>query len=209
MIRRTAAVICCIAMIFAGAFALKAAEPVSVFGEGAVPGSADDPVVTRSYVLSELDQTRDELKESMEILSIRMDGLDGRISALEPDESQSSQQSGKKSSKNDDDDPVVEAPSASSEESGASGPLVFTVVEVPEGGRLIGEMGTEMILRAGTAVAIDNGADGITDLTSGQDLKSGESVVRNHMLIIPRADGRGISCSTHCYVMVKGGYTIE
>ena len=207
MIKKTAAVICCMAVILAGAFALKAAEPMSVYGEGAVPGSADDPVVTRSYVSDQISSAKEELKESMEIMSIRLDGIDGRLTALEPAEGKT--QSSAKPSKRDDDDPIVDAPEKSSSDQSATAPLVFTVVEVPEGGKLIGEMGTEMILRAGTAVAIDNGADGITDLTSGLDLKSGESVVKNHMLIIPRADGRGISCSTHCYVMVKGGYAIQ
>lgn len=89
------------------------------------------------------------------------------------------------------------------------GASIFLVVEVPAGARLIGEAGTEMILRGGKATALDNGVDGISDLTAGKDLKSGVSVTTNHLLLVPKADGRGISCSTQSWVMVKGGYTIE
>lgn len=86
---------------------------------------------------------------------------------------------------------------------------IFRVVEVPAGSKLIGDAGTEMILRGGKATALDNGVDGISDLTAGKDLKSGISVIANHLLLIPKEDGRGISCSTKSWVMVKGDYTIE
>jgi len=90
-----------------------------------------------------------------------------------------------------------------------SGSSSFVVVEVQAGQKVIGLEGTEMVLRGGSATAIDNGADGISDLTTGKDLKSPTKIDKNHLLLVPRADGRGIYCSTHAYVMVKGGYTIE
>ena len=85
----------------------------------------------------------------------------------------------------------------------------FVVVEVQAGQKVIGGEGTEMVLRGGSATAIDNGVDGISDLTTGKDLKSPTKIEKNHLLLVPRDDGRGISCSTHAYVMVKGGYTVE
>lgn len=91
----------------------------------------------------------------------------------------------------------------------ASGASSFAVVVVEEGQKLIGTEGTEMVLRGGKATAIDNGIDGISDLTSGKDLKSPAAISKNHLLLVPRSDGRGIHCSTRAYVMVKGGYTIE
>ena len=89
------------------------------------------------------------------------------------------------------------------------GSTIFQVVEVPAGSKLIGGAGTEMILRGGKATAIDNGVDGISDLTAGKDLKSSTAVISNHLLLVPKDDGRGISCSVQSWVMVKGEYTIE
>ncbi len=85
----------------------------------------------------------------------------------------------------------------------------FVVVEVPAGKSVIGEGGTELVLRSGQATAIDNGVDGVSDLTAAKDLKGGTQISANHLLLVPRSDGRGIKCGTLCYVMVKGAYTLE
>ena len=89
------------------------------------------------------------------------------------------------------------------------GSPVFTVIEVEAGKKVIGAEGTEMILRGGEAVALDNGVDGISDVTSGTDLKKGTVITRNHHLLVPKADGRGIQATAKIWVMVKGAYTIE
>ena len=86
---------------------------------------------------------------------------------------------------------------------------VFEVVEVEAGAKIIGAAGTEMILRGGKATAIDNGKDGISDLTAGKDLKTGTSISLNHLLLIPKDDGRGMNCTVQSWVMVKGEYTIK
>ncbi|MCF0151193.1 MAG: hypothetical protein HUJ80_07270 [Firmicutes bacterium] len=95
------------------------------------------------------------------------------------------------------------------EETPSQGSAVFQVVEVPAGTRVIGEEGTEMIVRSGYAYAIDNGVDGISDLTAGADLKGDTQIQKNHLLLIPRSDGRGIRCDGLCYVMIKGSYSFN
>ncbi|MCG8485656.1 MAG: hypothetical protein MJA31_20290 [Clostridia bacterium] len=85
----------------------------------------------------------------------------------------------------------------------------FEVLNLQENQSLIGKDSTEIILRSGTANAIDNGVDGISDLTGGKDLKSGDEIERNHLLIVPRDDGRGILATSEIWVMVKGGYEIK
>lgn len=91
----------------------------------------------------------------------------------------------------------------------SSGGATFVVVELQAGQSLIGKEGTEIVLRSGSATVIDNGAVGVSDLSSGTDLLNPAAVTKNHLLLVPRDDGRGIKCSTHAYVMVKGGYTIQ
>lgn len=85
----------------------------------------------------------------------------------------------------------------------------YEVVRVDAGKDVIATGSTEMILRSGTAKAIDNGSDGVSDMTSGIDLKTNYTVHANHLLLIPRDDGRGIRTQTECYLMIRGPYEIQ
>jgi len=85
----------------------------------------------------------------------------------------------------------------------------FSPIELKAGQRLIGKEGTEIILRSGEAAAIDNGENGVADLTSGVDLLSGHVVGQNHLLLVPRDDGRGIAALTDIWVLVRGDYTVQ
>ena len=85
----------------------------------------------------------------------------------------------------------------------------WDVIQVAQGKSVLGGEGTEIVLRSGTATALDNGKDGVSDLTAGADLKGGVNVEKNHLLLVPRQDGRGIYCATSCWVMVLGEYEIK
>lgn len=85
----------------------------------------------------------------------------------------------------------------------------YIVVKVDAGQKVVGAGGTEIILRSGEATAIDNGANGVSDITAGQDLMTGQKVGLNHLLLVPKDDGRGIHALTELYVMVRGPYTIQ
>lgn len=85
----------------------------------------------------------------------------------------------------------------------------YVVIELDEGMRVIGGESTEFILRGGNATAVGNAdGDGLTDITSGVDLKTGDSVAYNHLLIVPRPDGRGLDSHGKSWIMVKGSYEI-
>lgn len=85
----------------------------------------------------------------------------------------------------------------------------YTPVQLAAGQVLIGGEGTEIILRSGIATAIDNGANGVSDITAGLDLMTGADVGLNHLLLVPRDDGRGITAVTEIWVMIRGEYTIR
>lgn len=85
----------------------------------------------------------------------------------------------------------------------------FEVVELKVGDSLIGGQSTELILRSGKATAIDSPMGGLSDVTGAKDLVKNENVPANHLLIIPRDDGRGIKATTDIFVMVKGSYEIK
>src|SRR5665647_1744742 len=85
----------------------------------------------------------------------------------------------------------------------------YLPVKREAGQTLIGDEGTEIILRSGEATAIDNGANGVSDISAGKDLMTGNLVAVNHLLLIPRKDGRGIMVSTEAWVIIRGNYTIQ
>lgn len=92
-----------------------------------------------------------------------------------------------------------------------SGSGVFEPVVIKPGQKLIGGMGTELILRVGRAKAIANSQGGIVDVTGGIDIQDNKDIPKQHLLIIPRDDGRGIySLGTgDTILMVKGSYKVE
>ena len=83
------------------------------------------------------------------------------------------------------------------------------VVNLKAGEKLIAGQGTEIILRSGTAVAIDSPGGGLSNVTAGVDIRKGEKIPLNHLMIIPRADGRGAEAQTATVFMVRGTYRIE
>lgn len=85
----------------------------------------------------------------------------------------------------------------------------YEVVELKAGKSLIAEAGTEVILRSGEALAIVSPLGGLSDVTGAKDLKKDEKIPANHLLIIPRADGRGVRALVDCFLMVRGGHTIK
>ncbi len=87
---------------------------------------------------------------------------------------------------------------------------VWQVVKVDPGIRVLASDTGEVILRSGTARVIGNEYnEGISDLTSGRDVKNGEIIEKDHHLLIPRGDGRGIITETVCYIIYKGLYYMQ
>ncbi|MGI6605065.1 MAG: hypothetical protein ACOX2S_08565 [bacterium] len=83
------------------------------------------------------------------------------------------------------------------------------VLELEAGETLRAEAGAEIILRAGKAVAVTGPQGGIADLTAGRDIQAGEVIPANHLLLVPRSDGRGLTTSTPVVLLVRGGVTVE
>ena len=145
--------------VIAAALVIVVGSIAISFAAGNIPGSAEDPVVSKSYVDAQLEALKAELSEKF----------------AAPD-----------------------APGGA-----------WDVVLVKAGKSVIGGQGTEIILRSGKATAIDNGSDGVSDLTAANDLMKGEAIADNHLLLVPRADGRGIHCTTDCWLMILGSYEVK
>lgn len=93
--------------------------------------------------------------------------------------------------------------------SGTSSSNELVIVNLKQGEYLIGKAGTEMILRGGKAKAVGSALGGLSDVTQGDDLGHDQMVPHNHLLIIPRDDGRGILATTDAIFMVRGDYTVK
>lgn len=136
---------------------------VGVASNHPAPGSADDPVVTKSYVDSKLA----ELKGT------------------------------------------APAPTPTAGTAGNG----FTVLELKQGQTLKAATaaGLEVIVRYGTATAVEGEQGGLANVTTGEDLTSGLQVALNNLLIFARNDGRGIKVNSSgiTYVLVRGAYTIQ
>ena len=158
-IRKSITILAAAALLFAGSCI------GTVFGNDTAPGTAGDPVVSKSYV-------------------------DAQIAALE--------------AKLDD---TLDAIGGGSSVSAAN--AKFEIVKVDSGKKVIAGASAEIILRSGSATAIASQSGGVADLTGGTDLKTGTSVPKNHLLLVPADDGRGIKCTSMSYVMVKGDYSIK
>lgn len=84
----------------------------------------------------------------------------------------------------------------------------FSLVNVEENYMIIGQEGTEFVVRSGTGRILATKQGGIADLTDGTDLMEGRAIPLNHHLLVPRADGRGMVFTSNGIVMVKGAYRI-
>lgn len=84
----------------------------------------------------------------------------------------------------------------------------FIVIEVKKGSTLLFGESTEFILRAGKAVVADKTTNGISDLTDGVTKYHDMEVLKDHHMLNPRNDGRGILAKTDLFVLVKGDHKI-
>lgn len=153
------------------------------------PGTVQDPLVTKSYVDELINNTLEEVDTKL----AQFEGAGNNTTDTPVNMTDIYNYIDNKFSQNN-----------------ASQGLGFAVIKVETGQKLICEESTELIVRSGNAVAIANAAgDGISDVTAGTDIKTNEQVPLNHLIIIPRTDGRGISIKFQAYVMIKGKYTIQ
>lgn len=85
----------------------------------------------------------------------------------------------------------------------------FQIVTVEAGYRLYAGNGTELVLRAGNAVALAGKSGGLADTTSGKDLAGNTKIAPNHLLIAASNDGRGAKALSKCWFLVRGSSRLE
>lgn len=152
------------------------------------PGSKEDPIVTQSYVEMRNDQLKYYIDENINNINNLMIEMDEQINKINE---------------------KIAKLQINNENVSAGASSIYEIVTVPANKKLILGASTEFILRAGQASAIDSLQGGLADVTIGKDLKFGENIPLNHLIIVPRNDGRGAEAKTDAIFMVKGSYNIE
>lgn len=176
------------ALLLAAALALGAV----VFAAQAY-SSADDPLISLSYINDVL------LPQIVELIQKNNRGEDiGGAVATTPAETTVTE-------------PPVEYPDGTEHTDGR-----YAVVQVGAGETLYASVyACEVIVRAGdTAVlspfTVKYEEQGLSDTTEGKELYNGESIPKNHTILIPRDDGRGVSVGEGgAWLMVRGDYRLE
>ncbi len=85
---------------------------------------------------------------------------------------------------------------------------LFEILEVKAGSMIYLGDSTEFILRSGEALAIASSSGGLADLTEGYDIAHSKPVPKNHQILNPQNDGRGVAITIDAWVMIKGAYTV-
>jgi len=147
-----------------------------------VPGSESDPLVTASWVEARLSAFSQALKEEQRERQI----LEDRMKKLEGGEQPAPGQ------------PDIISPAPT-----------FQVVVVAPNKKVLTGTGTEIILRSGRAKAVEGAGGGLSNLTLGRNLSSGNLIEKDHLILSPRDDGRGIVTESEAILLVRGGYKIE
>jgi len=159
-------------------------------------GSADDPVVTKSYVDQQIQKA-----------------LGGSSSSSVGNTNNSNSGTKNNTPTAPVTPPVSTAPTPTTTPSATSSSTITTkVVEIRPGKKLIAAAGTEVIIRTGKAVVYSSEKNGILDLTAGSEMGGSQAIPNNHLLLFPR-DGRGVEVAlTQGYnatVLVIGDYKIQ
>lgn len=164
-------------------------------------GSQDDPLVTLSYItdvaVPEANARIDSVFSQKETaiksdIQSKMDSVRSRL------ESQISQL------QNVSQDVINQVVELVKDQIGSSsGSSTWKMITLQNGQQIKAGVGTQLLLRRGTASCYS----GMINLSSGEILTHGQSVLQNNMYLIG-TDGCGFIASGECTVLVDGTYTI-
>lgn len=146
-------------------------------------GTSADPLITQSYLNDVLRPELDAKFETM--LTSKADELKDEL-----------------------DKSVSELEKKYEEAGGGGARSTYSVVTIENGQKLTGEVGTEIMLRVGSAKVSATASPGLIDTTTGNTLDNGKALEKNHLYMIT-IDGRAVVSTGHTLVIVRGNYTVS
>lgn len=163
-----------------GHMALGAIMALALFGAVSVATSGDPGTSTDPVVTKSYVEKR--LSEISAVFDRKLEQLSDRVEA------------------------VVESGSGTGP-AAPGAPPAFVVIELADGDLVTFGENTQVILRGGAATAIAAEND-LPDVTGGTGLGLGTKVPLNHLIIIPKNDGRGMKIVDRAWLMIAGQYTV-
>lgn len=91
---------------------------------------------------------------------------------------------------------------------GSGGANDFKVISVASGKTLIGDVGTEIMLRIGTATCVASSSPGLIDSSDAVILSGGGALKTNHLYMVTVED-RGFKATSDVKIVIRGTYTIS
>lgn len=86
---------------------------------------------------------------------------------------------------------------------------IFTVLTLNRGQVIKCQVGSELMLRIGSAYASGPDSPVLVDTTSGRTLENDAALERNHLYMVTIADNGFTVSATTTKVLIRGEYTIE
>ncbi len=105
---------------------------------------------------------------------------------------------------------MVKEEIAKQSQGGGNAEYVFKTITLKVGEKLIAKSSCEIMVRAGACKAITPSvSQSLIDKTTDTSLSNGMDIVKNHLISVPKADGRGIiSVWNGTEIMIRGDYEI-
>lgn len=175
----------------------------SVFAEESAYEGSDLPV-SESYVLRAIgaleERVYQKIDTMIDALNARIDAIGQTVTATTPPPAPAETEAAPTETE--------AVPAETEAPANTAMPITdYDVVYLTKGQTIVGS--SEFILRSGSAISTCPGINGITDITDGVDLTDGMEIPWNHLLLVPRDDGRGITVtSVEAYIMARGQYTV-
>lgn len=176
-------------------------------------GSADDPVVTKSYVDQQIQKALGgNLNSGASNSSSGSSANNNSNTSSGTKNNSSSSSNNSSSSSNTSNSNTGAATGSSSNSASTSATTKIDIVELRPGKTLIAAAGTQIIVRHGNATVYSVDTNGIVDVTAGTDLGGNQTIANNHLLLFPR-DGRGVMVTanqtSNATLMVIGSYDVQ
>ena len=152
---------------------------VSIPAAAAGAGTADDPLVTLSYL------NENYLAAVQQRIDAAVTQRDAELTAY------------------------IDGKLAGSTGGSSGTASTFIVVTIPAGKTLTGDIGCEVMLRVGSASCVSPSSPGLIDETTGGTLENGKALVKNHLYMMTiegrgvKAGGSAVK------VLVRGSYTVK
>ena len=171
-------------------------------------GGSDDPIVTKSYIDSVLTPSVNEKID--EVVAQKMAESKSYVdTAISNHKAYIAQNGGGTGLSRADIDKIADEVIAEMQKEGISAGASWSVVTVDAGKTLKAKVGTEIVLRIGSATCYSPGSVGIVNLTSGSVLSPGSALSANNLYMVSIEDRGFKAGSNGATVLVSGSYTIS